>query len=151
MQCTQVNLQKRTHTSAFIAPAFLWCWKPGLFSRETYTSRGNSLPSVSRPPLCPKNTWIPWKASLIHKIQIKLTLFSNGRRIEVKSTWIMPGWSLGLFPGQAVPSAMVHPSSGTFWALATSALIRILNSSYSLWNKAYPKVNIQAEFGERAI
>jgi hypothetical protein len=44
----------------------------------------------------------------------------------------MPGWSRVLFPGHGVPPFMIHPSAGTFIALATSALIRTLNSSYSL-------------------
>lgn len=48
-------------------------------------------------------------------------------------TWIMPGWSRELFPGQEVPSCIVHPSSGVFWALATKALTLTLYSSYSLW------------------
>lgn len=47
-------------------------------------------------------------------------------------TWIMPTWSLRKFPGQGVPSAIFQPSRGLFWALATRALMRILNSSYSL-------------------
>lgn len=37
-----------------------------------------------------------------------------------------------LFPGQGVPSCMVHPSSGIFCAFATNAFTRTLNSSYSL-------------------
>ena len=51
---------------------------------------------------------------------------------KLRQTCIIPGWSLVLFPGQGVPSCMTHPSSGTFCALATRPLIRILNSSYSL-------------------
>jgi hypothetical protein len=47
-------------------------------------------------------------------------------------TWIIPGWSRVLFPGQGVPSCMVHPSSGIFCAFATNAFTRTLNSSYSL-------------------
>uniref|UniRef100_A0A2P2PLD5 Uncharacterized protein n=1 Tax=Rhizophora mucronata TaxID=61149 RepID=A0A2P2PLD5_RHIMU len=45
----------------------------------------------------------------------------------------MPGWSLVLFPGHGVPSCMIHPSGGTFWAFATIAFILTLNSSYSLF------------------
>ena len=44
-----------------------------------------------------------------------------------------------LFPGHGVPSCIVHPSSGTFWALATKALIWTLNSSYSLCNMNWVK------------
>ena len=47
-------------------------------------------------------------------------------------TCIIPGWSLTLFPGHGVPSCIVQPSSGTFCAKATNALILTLNSSYSL-------------------
>lgn len=51
---------------------------------------------------------------------------------KIGLTWIIPGWSLVLFPGHGVPSCIIHPSSGIFCAFATSPLIRILNSSYSL-------------------
>lgn len=50
-------------------------------------------------------------------------------------TWIMPGWSRTLFPGHGVPSCIVHPSSGTFCAMATNPFILTLNSSYSLCTK----------------
>jgi hypothetical protein len=52
-QCHPFCLVVQFSTRAFMAPAFLWCWKPGRFSRETYTRRGSSLPSVSWPPLWP--------------------------------------------------------------------------------------------------
>ena len=61
-------------------------------------------------------------------------LYKNAKILRLH-TWIMPGWSRTLFPGHGVPSCMVHPSSGTFWAFATKALILTLNSSYSLWKE----------------
>ena len=74
----------------------------------------------------------------VHPVNRKLNHRKNINKSKNKSpgknydTWIIPGWSLGLFPGHGVPSCIVQPSSGVFCALATRALIRTLNSSYSL-------------------
>lgn len=51
------------------------------------------------------------------------------------NAWIVPGWSLGLFPGQGVRSCINQPPLGIFCALATRAFILALNSSYSLWGR----------------
>lgn len=48
-------------TREFMAPAFLWWSKPGLFSRDTYTKRGNSFPSISRTPFWPRKTCRRWQ------------------------------------------------------------------------------------------
>ena len=69
-------------------------------------------------------------------------------RSGTEVTWIIPGWSLVLFPGHGVPSCITHPSSGIFWALATSPLTRILNSSYSLCSESAQR-NIKRAFHKK--
>ncbi len=68
-------------TKAFMAPAFLWWLNPGRFSLDTYTNRGSSFPSVSCPPLWPKNTCATTPPCLVTS-KMQIVISNNGEEFH---------------------------------------------------------------------